>query len=452
MVSKTDYIVGLDIGTTKVAAIVGQLAENGKINVLGLGKAPSAGGVSRGMVANISKAETAIRLAVEEAKRQSQVEIRTVYVGIAGHHIRSMQHRGTLSRRNSMEEISQEELDKLETDMQNLALEPGMEIIHVLPQEYRIDDEEGVKDPVGRMGVRVECNYHIVTGQTTAARHILMAVKRAGLEVADLIVEPFASASAVLSDDEMEAGVALIDIGGGTTDMCIFEDGFIRHTAIISIGGDRITKDLQEAFGILKEQAEIVKVNYGSCYPTETMKNEVVVVPGLPGRKPREISRYAIAQVIQARMEDIIERINYEIDVSSLKHRLGGGIVLTGGGSALANITQLVSYHTGMEVHIGTPGQKLGKGIVDEVRNPMYATGIGLVMRGLLSNPHLQLPGNTKINEQTTTAGQSDLFETEAPTPPEPIKQTKKFQGFFGMIKGLDEWMKGGDDFPDTKL
>jgi cell division protein FtsA len=452
MVSKTDYIVGLDIGTTKVAAIVGQLAENGKINVLGLGKAPSAGGVSRGMVANISKAETAIRLAVEEAKRQSQVEIRTVYVGIAGHHIRSMQHRGTLSRRNSMEEISQEELDKLETDMQNLALEPGMEIIHVLPQEYRIDDEEGVKDPVGRMGVRVECNYHIVTGQTTAARHILMAVKRAGLEVADLIVEPFASASAVLSDDEMEAGVALIDIGGGTTDMCIFEDGFIRHTAIISIGGDRITKDLQEAFGILKEQAEIVKVNYGSCYPTETMKNEVVVVPGLPGRKPREISRYAIAQVIQARMEDIIERINYEIDVSSLKHRLGGGIVLTGGGSALANITQLVSYHTGMEVHIGTPGQKLGKGIVDEVRNPMYATGIGLVMRGLLSNPHLQLPGNTKINEQTTTAGQSDLFETEAPASPEPKKESKKFQGFFGMIKGLDEWMKGGDDFPDAKL
>lgn len=430
MVSKTDYIVGLDIGTTKVAAIVGQLAENGKINVLGLGKAPSAGGVSRGMVANISKAETAIRLAVEEAKRQSQVEIRTVYVGIAGHHIRSMQHRGTLSRRNSMEEISQEELDKLETDMQNLALEPGMEIIHVLPQEYRIDDEEGVKDPVGRMGVRVECNYHIVTGQTTAARHILMAVKRAGLEVADLIVEPFASASAVLSDDEMEAGVALIDIGGGTTDMCIFEDGFIRHTAIISIGGDRITKDLQEAFGILKEQAEIVKVNYGSCYPTETMKNEVVVVPGLPGRKPREISRYAIAQVIQARMEDIIERINYEIDVSSLKHRLGGGIVLTGGGSALANITQLVSYHTGMEVHIGTPGQKLGKGIVDEVRNPMYATGIGLVMRGLLSNPHLQLPGNTKINEQTTTAGQSDLFETEAPASPEPKKRAKSFRAF----------------------
>ena len=449
MVSKTDYIVGLDIGTTKVAAIVGQLAENGKINVLGLGKAPSAGGVSRGMVANISKAETAIRLAVEEAKRQSQVEIRTVYVGIAGHHIRSMQHRGTLSRRNSMEEISQDELDKLETDMQNLALEPGMEIIHVLPQEYRIDDEEGVKDPVGRMGVRVECNYHIVTGQTTAAKHILMAVKRAGLEVADLIVEPFASASAVLSDAEMEAGVALIDIGGGTTDMCIFEDGFIRHTAIISIGGDRITKDLQEAFGILKEQAETVKVMYGSCYPTENMKNEVVVVPGLPGRRHREISRYAIAQVIQARMEDIIEKINYEIDVSSLKHRLGGGIVLTGGGSALAHITQLVSYHTGMEVHIGTPGQKLGKGIVDEVRNPMYATGIGLVMRGLLSNPHMQLPGNTKMNEPEVEKKQPDLFEAETPVEQPQPPDKAKWQGFFGMIKGLDNWMKGGDDFPD---
>lgn len=459
MAAKQDIIVGLDIGTTKICAIVGQLAENGKINVLGMGKAPSAGGVSRGMVANISKAETAIRAAVEEAKRQSQVEIRTVFVGIAGHHIRSMQHRGTLSRKNAFEEITQAELDKLEADMQTLALEPGMEIIHVLPQEYRIDDEDGVKEPVGRMGVRVECNYHIITGQTAAARHIIMAVRRAGLEVADLIVEPFASAAAVLSEAEMEAGVALVDIGGGTTDMCIFEDGFIRHTAIIPIGGDRITKDIQEAFGILKEQAEIVKVNYGSCYPTEGMKNDVVVVPGLPGRKPKEISRFAIAQVIQARMEDIIELINYELDISGIKHRLAGGIVLTGGGSALNHITQLVTFHSGLEVHIGTPGQRLGRGMVDEVRNPMFATGIGLVMKGFETTMARDLPGNqiiekeeevkpklsfdrveTVVQEESTEKKDSGLFGSKLKNP---------FKGGWGLFDGLDKWMKDGDDFKE---
>lgn len=455
MAANNDIIVGLDIGTTKVCAIVGQIAENSKINVLGMGKAPSAGGVSRGMVANISKAEAAIRLAVEEAKRQSQVDIRTVFVGIAGHHIRSMQHRGTLSRKNAFEEITQDELDKLENDMQNLALEPGMEIIHVLPQEYRIDDEDGVKEPVGRMGVRVECNYHIITGQTAAARHIIMAVQRAGLEVADLIVEPFASASAVLSEAEMEAGVALIDIGGGTTDICIFEDGFIRHTAIIPIGGDRITKDIQEAFGVLKEQAEIVKVNYGSCYPTEGMKNEVVVVPGLPGRKPKEISRYAIAQVIQARMEDIIERINYEIEVSTLKHRLAGGIVLTGGGSSLANITQLVSYHTALEVHIGTPGQRLARGMVDEVRNPMFATGIGLVLRGFETAGRTELPGNTRIVKEPV-APRMEQPETAVPVHEEQEKSDslfrklkKPFAGNWGLFDGLNKWMKDGEDFSD---
>jgi cell division protein FtsA len=228
----------------------------------------------------------------------------------------------------------------------------------------------------------------------------------------------------------MDAGVALIDIGGGTTDICVFEDGSIRHTAIISIGGDRITKDLKEAFGILPEQAEIVKVNYGSCYPTESMKNEVVVVPGLPGRKPKEISRFAIAQVIQARMEDIIERINYEIEVSTMKNRLAGGIVLTGGGSSLANITQLVSYHTALEVHIGTPGQRLGKGMVDEVRNPMFATGIGLVLRGFETSARFDVPENTPLLRETAKPV-TEAPEVISETPHEPEKETQK-SGLFG--------------------
>lgn len=442
---KNDIIVGLDIGTTKVCAIVGQMAENGKINVLGMGKAPSQGGVSRGMVTNIGKAEEAIRLAVAEAKRQSQVDIKNVFVGIAGHHIKSMQHRGTLSRKNAYEEITKDELDKMESDMENLAMEPGLEIIHVLPQEYRIDDEEGVKDPVGRMGVRVECNYHIVTGQTTAARHIIMAVRRAGLEVADLVVEPFASSAAVLSEPEMEAGVALVDIGGGTTDICIFEDGFIRHTAIIPIGGDRITKDIQEAFGIMREQAEIVKVNYGSCYPTESMKNEVVVVPGLPGRKPKEISLFSIAQVIQARLMDIIERVDYEIDLSGIRHRIGGGLVLTGGGSAMQNIAQLFTYHTGMEIHIGMPSQKLGKGMVDEVRNPMFSTGIGLVLKGFESIGKVDAAGNVLVEKPAPSAEPQVTKEKEIVAESGNKRGIGKLWG--GLFGPINDWMKDGEDF-----
>lgn len=448
MAVNNDIIVGLDIGTTKICAIVGQMAENGKINVLGMGKVPSMGGVSHGMVSNVSKAEEAIRLAVQEAQRQSQVEIKNVFVGIAGHHIKSLQHRGSLSRKNAYEEITQAELDKLEADMENLALEPGLEIIHILPQEYRIDDEEGIKDPVGRMGVRVECNYHIVTGHTQAAKIIIIAVERAGLKVADLVVEPFASAAAVLSEAEMEAGVALVDIGGGTTDICIFDDGAIRHTAIISIGGDRITKDLQEAFGIMKEQAEIVKVQYGSCYPTESMKNEVVVVPGLPGRKPKEISLFSIAQVIQARMMDIIEKINHEVEVSGLRHKLNGGLVLTGGGSAMQHISQLTTYHTGLDVHIGMPSQRLAKGMVDEVRNPMYSTGIGLVLKGFESANRLDVAANVKIEKKETKQHQ----EAEAV-----VEQSSKnnagvkklFTGQWNFFKGIGEWMKDGEDFTD---
>jgi cell division protein FtsA len=288
-----------------------------------------------------------------------------------------------LNRHNGDDEIKKEELMRLEQEMENLVLQPGLDILHVIPQDYTIDGEEGIRDPEGRIGVRVECNYHIITGETSRAKIIGRAVKNAHLEVADLIVEPVASATAVLSQDEMEAGVVLVDIGGGTTDICIFENGFISHTAIIPIGGDRITMDLQEAFGILKIQAEEVKVLYGSCFPTEQMKNEVVVIPGLPGREPKEISVYAISQVIRARMEDIINKVEFEIVLSGVNNTLNGGIVLTGGGSSLKEVKQLFSFETGFDVHIGTPGQHLGRGQVEEVRKPLYATAIGLVMKGI---------------------------------------------------------------------
>lgn len=448
MSKSTDIIVGLDIGTTKVCAIVGQMTENGKINVLGMGKAPSMGGVSRGMVANIGRAEAAIRAAIEEAKRQSQVDIKTVFVGIAGQHIQSRQHNGILSRPQAETEITGEELAKLEKDMENLALGPGIEILHVLPQEYRIDDEDGIKDPIGRMGVRVECNFHIITGQESAAKHIFKAVERAGLHVADLIVEPIASAKSVLSQEEMEAGVCLVDIGGGTTDICIFEGGFIRHTAIIPMGGNRITADLREAFGILEEQAEVLKVDYGSPIPSEEKKNQVVVIQGLPGRKPKEISLYSIAQVINARVLDIVDRINEEIDLSGLRNKLGGGIVITGGGSAMKDLSPLMEYLTALEVHPGLPLQHLAKGMVDEVKNPMFSTGIGLVLQGFHLQNRIHSPENTKLaHEQVSTKkGTHDKKQlVEADEEP----KSKNWAGNWGFLKSIKNWMEEGDDFQD---
>lgn len=419
---KNNIIVGLDIGTTKICAIVGQLAENGKINILGIGKSSSQGGVSRGMVANVSKVVHAIQEAVEQAEKVSQVKIHTAYVGIAGHHIKSLQHRGTLNRHNGEDEIKKEELMRLEQEMENLVLQPGLDILHVIPQDYTIDGEEGIRDPEGRIGVRIECNYHIITGETSRAKIIGRAVKNAHLEVADLIVEPVASATAVLSQDEMEAGVVLVDIGGGTTDICIFENGFISHTAIIPIGGDRITMDLQEAFGILKSQAEEVKVMYGSCFPTEQMKNEVVVIPGLPGREPKEISVYAISQVIRARMEDIINKVEFEIVLSGVNNTLNGGIVLTGGGSSLKEVKQLFSFETGFDVHIGTPGQHLGRGQVEEVRKPLYATAIGLVMKGIeIEHAYgSQFAPNQLIDAQQVQEPELEVVEEQTDPPQKP--------------------------------
>jgi len=456
MSQSNNFIVGLDIGTTKICAIVGQLAENGKFNILGMGKAASQGGVSRGMVANVSKAVLAIEEAIKDAEKHSQVNIKTVYVGIAGHHIKSLQHRGTLSRRHGDEEIEQSELDKLENEMQNLALTPGLEILHVLPQDYKIDGEDGIRDPVGRIGVRLECNYHIITGETAAAKTIFKAVSKAGLKVADLMVEPVASARAVLSDAELEAGVALVDIGGGTTDICIFENGFISHTAIIPIGGDRITRDLQEAFGILKEQAEDVKVKYGSCYPTENMKNEVVVIPGLPGRLSKEISVFAISQVIRARMEDIIQKVDFEIQVSGIHHKLSGGVVLTGGGSSMKDVSQLFNYQLGLEVHLGSPGQHLGKGLIDEVRNPMYSTAIGLVMMGFDSSEKVgtEFEPNVKINKTETNQTKANLEDVviQEPEVPKTEKSGKTiFTPYKNLWGGITRWLsEGEDDFKEN--
>lgn len=377
----SEIVVGLDIGTTKIVVIVGRKNEHGKLEVLGMGKSESIG-VSRGVVSNIDKTVQSIRLAVEDAEAKSGVDIKVVNVGIAGQHIKSLQHRGIKVRHNVEDEISQNDINALIDDMYKLVMLPGEEIIHVLPQEYIIDNEQGIKDPIGMAGVRLEANFHIITGQIAAAKNIYKCVHKAGLEVEDLILEPLASSEAVLSDEEKEAGVALVDIGGGTTDIAIFQDGIIRHTAVIPFGGNSITEDIKEGCGIIKNQAELLKVKFGSALASESKENEIVSIPGLRGREPKEISLKTLAQIIQARMEEVIENIYYEIKNSGYENKLICGIVVTGGGSQLKHISQLLEYVTGMDTRIGYPNEHLAKGNAEELTSPLFATGVGLVIKG----------------------------------------------------------------------
>ncbi len=385
--ASSEIVVGLDIGTTKIVAIVGRKNEHGKLEILGMGRSESIG-VSRGVVSNIDKTVDSIRMAIEDAENKSGVEIRVVNVGIAGQHIKSLQHRGIRVRHSVDDEINQNDINMLIDDMYKLVMLPGEEIIHVLPQEYIIDNEQGIKDPIGMAGVRLEANFHIITGQVAAAKNIYKCVHKAGLEVDDLILEPLASSEAVLSNEEKEAGVVLVDIGGGTTDIAIFQDGIIRHTAVIPFGGNVITEDIKEGCGIIKNQAELLKVKFGSALASESQENEIVSIPGLRGRPAKEISLKNLAHIIQARMEEILEHIYYEIKNSGYENKLICGIVVTGGGSQLKHITQLIEYVTGMDTRIGYPNEHLAKGNSEEITSPMYATGVGLVIKGFEALQH----------------------------------------------------------------
>ena len=374
-------IVGLDIGTTKICAIVGRKNDFGKLEVLGMGKAVS-DGVIRGIVSNIDKTIFAIEKAIEEAEAQSGINIRVVNVGIAGQHIRSSIHHGSITRQSSEEEITIEDINRLTNDMYKIVIPPGSEIIHVMPQDYFVDFEDGIKDPVGMDGVRLEADFHVITAQTNAINNINKCVRRAGLEIENLILEPLASSMSVLSDEEKEAGVCLVDIGGGTTDLAIFYENIIRHTAVIPLGGNVITKDIKEGCMVMQHQAELLKTKFGKAISEEANPNEIVSIPGLRNRSPREISIKNLAHIIEARMQEIIELVHAEIITSGYENKLSGGIVLTGGGSQLQNLQQLVEYNTGMDVRIGYPNEHLGRSKVEAVKTPMFATSVGLVLSG----------------------------------------------------------------------
>lgn len=378
---KDKIVVGLDIGTTKICAIVGRKNDYGKLEVLGMGKAVS-DGVIRGIVTNIDKTVHAIEKAVTEAEEQSGINIRVVNVGIAGQHIRSVIHHGSITRNTTDEEITVEDVNRLTNDMYRIVIPPGSEIIHVMPQDYIVDYEEGIKDPVGMSGVKLEADFHVITAQTNAINNVNKCVRRAGLEIENLILEPLASSLAVLSDEEKEAGVCLVDIGGGTTDIAIFHDNIIRHTAVTPFGGNIITSDIKQGCMVMQHQAELLKTKFGRAIAEEANPNEIVSIPGLRNRAPKEISIKNLACIIEARMEEIIELVHTEIITSGFENRLAGGIVITGGGSQLSNVKQLCEYMTGMDARIGYPNEHLGKGKIEVVKSPMYATTVGLVLSG----------------------------------------------------------------------
>lgn len=419
--------VGLDIGTTKIVAMIGKKNEYGKLEILGLGKSKSLG-VHRGVVNNITQTIQSIQAAVAEAEEKSGYVIKDVVVGIAGQHIRSIQHSDYISRENPDSVIDEKDIEKLINQVHKLNMLPGEEIIHVLPQEFKIDRESEIKEPIGMFGGRLESCFHVVVGQAASIRNVGRCIQSAGIELSSLTLEPLASAAAVLSKEEKEAGVALIDIGGGTTDLAIFKNDIIRHTAVIPFGGNAITDDIKEGCSIVERQAEILKVKFGSAWPGENKDTEIVSIPGIRGREPKEISLKNLSKIINARVIEIIEQAFEEIKAyghEEPKKKLIAGIVLTGGGAQLKHIKQLVEYITGMDTRLGFPNEHLAGDSDEEISSPQYATAVGLVMnsierktRSAIPFSELEIPGQPveeepkaeqKVSEPEDKAPKSEL-------------------------------------------
>ncbi len=435
--------VGLDIGTTKIVAMIGRYNEYGKLEILGLGKSKSLG-VHRGVVNNITQTIQSIQQAVLDAETSSGMKITDVIVGIAGQHIRSLKHSDYITRKDSDTVIDDQDIEDLCNQVHKLVMLPGEEIIHVLPQDFKVDGQSEITEPIGMYGGRLEANFHVVVGQVSSIRNIGRCIKSAGLSLSGITLEPLASSNAVLGMEEKEAGVALIDIGGGTTDLAIFKDGIIRHTAVIPFGGNVITEDIKEGCSIIEKQAELLKIKFGSAWPGENKDNEIVSIPGLRGREPKEITLKNLSKIIHARVIEIIEQVYLEIKNyghEDQKTKLIAGIVLTGGGSQLKHLKQLVEYITGMDTRVGYPNEHMAGDSDSEVTSPMYATAVGLVLNGLENN---------KIDETKGLSGETGPQDSEGETGPQnpggesdiEIEKEKK-KGFF------DKWVENLKDFLD---
>ena len=448
MIMKENMIsIGLDIGTTKIVAMIGQTNEYNKMKILGVGKSISLG-VHRGVVNNITQTIQSIQQAVSEAEELSGIKVDGVTVGIAGQHIRSLQHSDYITRNNSEQVIDETDIEKLINQVHKLVMLPGEEIIHVLPQEFKVDGQAEIKEPIGMYGGRLEANFHVVVGQVSSIRNIGRCIKSAGLDLDGITLEPLASANAVLSNEEKEAGVALIDIGGGTTDLAIFKDGIIRHTAVIPFGGNVITEDIKEGCSIIEKQAELLKVKFGSAWPGENKENEIVSIPGLRGRDPKEISLKNLSKIIHARTVEIIEQVYLEIKNyghEEQKKKLIAGIVLTGGGSQLKHLKQLVEYVTGMDTRVGYPNEHLAGDTDKNVTSPLYATAVGLVMDGLS-----KIEKNTTENLELENLNEEDVVIESNEDDNSNEKEQKPEKTKIKRESFLDKLTKNLQDFLDN--
>ena len=448
-------IVGLDIGTTKIAAIAGRKYEFGKLEIIGFGRANS-NGVKHGQVLNIDETIKAINMALENCFASNPgLEINEVYVGIAGHHIKSLQTRGDIVRQQTDDEISQREIDQLISDQYKTYIPAGDQIIDVIPQEFTVDNFQNIPNPIGYGGVKIGANFHIITGDKNAIRNITRAVEKSGLKTKDLVLQPLASASAVMGTEDLEAGVAIVDIGGGTTDLAVFYEGILKHTAVIPFGGENITNDIKTGLGVLKTQAEQMKVQFGSALANEARSNAFITIPGLRGMPAKEISVKNLANIIQARMSEIMDFVTYHLKQVGLDSRmLNGGIVLTGGGSQLKHLIQLTEYVTGLNARIGFPTEHLAAGHIEELARPTYSTCIGLILKGYSDYEHHRKQFENQFrkfevpdNLRKTALVEEDIMEDDE-LHTEKVRQNRKgIKDFWGKFKdGIIELFKEEED------
>lgn len=461
--SEQPIIVGLDIGTTKIAVIAGRKNEFGKLEILGFGKANS-NGVKHGQVLNIDETIKAIRTALDNCFASNPtLEIREVYVGIAGHHIKSLQTRGDIVRQSTENEISQKEIDQLIADQYKTYIPAGDQIIDVIPQEFTVDNFQNIPNPIGYGGVKVGANFHIITGDKNAIRNINRSVEKSGLHTKDLVLQPLASSSAVMAQEDLEAGVAIVDIGGGTTDLAVFYEGILKHTAVIPFAGENITNDIKTGLGVLKTQAEQMKVQFGSALANETKSNAYITIPGMRGMPAKEISVKNLAGIIQARMSEILDFVTYHLKQVGLDSRsLNGGVVLTGGGSQLRHLIQLTEYVTGLPARIGFPNEHLAAGHIEELAKPTYSTCIGLILKGYDDYEHnrkqfeteyrkVDVPQNLRQEVAGDVEDDSDDIATETDQMVREVekvaRQRKSLNNFWGKFKdGIIDLFKEEED------
>ncbi|MEP6748049.1 MAG: cell division protein FtsA [Bacteroidota bacterium] len=458
MNNEQPIIVGLDIGTTKIACIAGRKNEYGKLEIVGFGRANS-NGVKHGQVLNIDETIKAIRAALDNCMASNTgIEFKEVYVGIAGHHIKSLQTRGDIVRQDTNEEITQREIDQLIADQFKTYIPAGDQIIDVIPQEFTVDNFQNIPNPIGYGGVKVGANFHIITGDKNAIRNINRAVEKSNLITKDLVLQPLASASAVMGQEDLEAGVAIVDIGGGTTDLAVFYEGILKHTAVIPFGGENITNDIKTGLGVLKTQAEQMKVQFGSALSNEAKANAFITIPGLRGMPAKEISVKNLANIIQARMSEIMDFVSYHLKQVGMDNRmLNGGIVLTGGGSQLKHLIQLTEYVTGLNARIGFPTEHLAAGHLDELAKPTYSTCIGLILKGYDDYEHnrkqfetahvkIEVPETLKQNQAVAEA-EEVITEEQAPVIGVSGRRRIMTGNFWGKFKdGLIDLFKEEED------